>query len=157
MTRLAEAGVPELARLPHALHPEIGFRVRSRFTFKDFIEVAQPASPLRWLADLALGLIGARAMIQKQGQAFLENLVEVNSTRVQVDILARVQESRGQLEVEIRRLLHEVSRIAVQALSNAKATQEKGAPAVHAAIERLNSLQREVGEVANLNVRWQES
>jgi Dynamin family len=153
LKRLAEAGVPELARLPHALDPEIGFRVRSRFTFKDFIEVAQPASPLRWLADLALGLIGARAVIQKEGQAFLENLVEVNSTRVQADILARVQESRGQMEIEIRKLLHEVSRIAEQALSNAKATHEKGAPAVHAAIERLNSLQREVAEVADPNVR----
>jgi GTP-binding protein EngB required for normal cell division len=151
LKRLAEAGVPELARLPHALDPEIGFRVRSRFTFKDFIELAQPASPLRWLADLALGLIGARAVIQKQGQAFLENLVAVNSTRVQADILARVQESRGQLEIEIRKLLHEVSRIAEQALNNAKATQEKGAPAVHAALERLNGFEREVAEVAGPN------
>jgi GTP-binding protein EngB required for normal cell division len=151
LKRLAEAGVPELARLPHALDPEIGFRVRSRFTFKDFIEVAQPASPLRWLADLALGLIGARAVIDKHGHAFLENLVEVNSTRVQADILARVQESRGQLEMEIRKLLHEVSRIAEQALSNSKATQEKGAPAVHAALERLNRLQREVAELADPN------
>jgi len=151
LSRLAEAGIPELARLPHALDPEIGFRVRSRFTFKDFIEVAQPASPLRWLADLALGLIGARAVIEKRGQAFLENLVAVNSTRVQADILARVQESRGQLEMEIRKLLHEVSRIAEQALNNAKATQEKGAPAVHAALERLNGFEREVVEVADRN------
>jgi Dynamin family len=151
LKRLAEAGVPELARLPHALDPEMGFRVRSRFTFKDFIEVAQPASPLRWLADLGLGLIGARAVIEKQGQAFLENLVAVNSTRVQADILARVQESRGQLEMEIRKLLHEVSRIAEQALNNAKATQEKGASAVHAALERLHGVEREVAEVADLD------
>jgi GTP-binding protein EngB required for normal cell division len=151
LKRLAEAGVPELARLPHALDPEIGFRVRSRFTFKDFIELAQPASPLRWLADLALGLIGARAVIQKQGQAFLEKLIAVNSTRVQADILARVQESRGQLEIEIRKLLHEVSHIAEQALNNAKATQEKGAPAVLAALERLHGFEREVAEIAGPN------
>jgi hypothetical protein len=67
LKKLAEAVIPELARLPHALDPEIGFRVRSKFTFKDFIEVAQPASPLRWLADLALGLVGARDAIAKQG------------------------------------------------------------------------------------------
>jgi hypothetical protein len=36
LKRLAEARVPELTRLPHALDPEIGFRVRSRFIFKDF-------------------------------------------------------------------------------------------------------------------------
>ena len=151
LKRLADAGVPELARLPHALDPEIGFRVRSRFVFKDFIEVAQPASPLRWLADLGLGVIGARDVIRKQGLAFLENLVAVNSTRVQADILDRVQESRGQLEMEIRKLLHEVSRIAQQALSNAKATQEKGAPAVHAALQRLRTFEREVAKIMDPN------
>ena len=47
LKKLADAGIPELARMPHALDPETGFRVRSRFTFMDFIEVALPASPLR--------------------------------------------------------------------------------------------------------------
>ena len=39
--------------MPHALDPESGFRVRSKFTFMEFIEVAQPASPLRagWLTS----------------------------------------------------------------------------------------------------------
>jgi len=149
LKRLAEAGIPELARLPHALDPEIGFRVRSRFMFRDFIEVAQPASPLRWLADLALGLAGARDVIRKQGHAFLENLFAVNSTRVQADILERVQESRAHLEREIRTLLHEVSRIAEQALSNAKTTQEKGLPAVHAALQRLTAFEREVTKLVD--------
>jgi hypothetical protein len=99
-----------------------------------------------------LGLIGARHVIRKQGHAFLENLVEVNSTRVQADILDRVQESRNQLEMEIRKLLHDVSRIAEQALNNAKATQKKGAPAVHAALQRLSILQREVGKLVDPNV-----
>ena len=147
LAKLAEAGIPELARLPHALDPETGFRVRSKFIFKDFIEVAQPASPLRWLADLLLGLVGAREAIAKQGHAFLENLLVVNSTRVQTDVLERVQESRRQLEVEIRKLLHEVSRIAEQALSNAKKTQEKGAPAVDSALERLSFFERELAEL----------
>ena len=44
----------ELTRMPHALDPEKGFRVRSRFTFEDFIGTAQPPSPLRWLADVFL-------------------------------------------------------------------------------------------------------
>ena len=147
LTKLAAASIPELARLPHALDPEIGFRVRSKFVFKDFIEVAQPASPLRWLADLVLGLVGARAAIAKQGQAFLESLLVVNSRRVQTDVLERVQESRRQLEVEIRKLLHEVSRIAEQALSNAKRTQEQGAPAVDSALERLRIIERELAEL----------
>ena len=33
LRKLANAGIPELARMPHALDPEPGFRVRSEFTF----------------------------------------------------------------------------------------------------------------------------
>jgi hypothetical protein len=144
LKKLANAGIPELARMPHALDPERGFRVRSEFTFLDFIEVAQPASPLRWLADLILGLAGARSIIKNDARKFLARLLEFNSTRVQSDILNRVQESRGKLEVEILKLLHEVSRIAEQALARAKKVREEGAPAVEAELRRLDSLEQEV-------------
>jgi phosphoserine phosphatase len=144
LQKLANAGIPELARMPHALDPENGFRVRSEFTFLDFIEVAQPASPLRWLADLFLGLLGARKIIANDARKFLTRLLEFNSTRVQSDILNRVQESRGKLEAEIRKLLHEVTRIAEQALARARRVREEGAPAVQAALRRLDSLEQEV-------------
>ena len=62
LKRLADAGIPELARIPHALDLDGGFRVRSKSTFMEFV-VAQPASPLPWLADLLIGLVGARKMI----------------------------------------------------------------------------------------------
>jgi GTP-binding protein EngB required for normal cell division len=144
LQKLANAGIPELARMPHALDPESRFRVRSEFTFLDFIEVAQPASPLRWLADLFLGLVGARKIIANDARRFLTRLLEFNSTRVQSDILNRVQESRGKLEAEIRKLLHEVTRIAEQALARARRVREEGAPAVQAALRRLDSLEQEV-------------
>jgi hypothetical protein len=145
LKKLAEAGIPELARMPHALDPEIGFRVRSKFTFMDFIEVAQPASPLRWLADVVLGLVGANKVIQNDALQFLERLLQTNSTRVQSDILDRVQESRNRLEAEIRKLLHEVSRIAEQALARARKVREDGEPAVQAELHRLDSLEHELG------------
>lgn len=144
LKKLADAGIPELARMPHALDPDSGFRVRSQFTFMEFIEVAQPASPLRWMADLILGLVGARKIITNDAREFLVRLLETNSIRVQSDILNRVQESRGKLEAEIRKLLHEISRIAEQALMRAKKVREEGAPAVQAALQRLDSLEREV-------------
>ncbi len=144
LKKLAEAGIRELARMPHALDPETGFRTRSEFLFRDMIEVAQPASPLRWLADLVLGLVGARGVIESDGREFLGRLLEVNCSRVQNDILNRVQESRGRLEVEIRKLLHEVSRIAVEALTHAREARSAGAPAVEAAVARLDRLEREV-------------
>lgn len=144
LRKLAEAGIPELARMPHALDAETGFRVRSKFTFMEFIEVAQPASPVRWVADSLLGLAGARKLIQKDGLQFLDHLLETNSTRVQSDTLDRVQESRGRLEVEIRKLLHEVSRIAEQALVRARQVKGEGEPAVEAELNRLSELQVEV-------------
>jgi predicted GTPase len=144
LKKLADAGLNELARMPHALDPEKGLRVRSRFIFEDFIGTAQPPSPLRWLADAFLPLLGARKIITNEAREFLRHLLEVNSSRVQNDVLNRMQESRDRLEVEIRKLLHEISRIAEQALDRARKVKEEGAPAVQSAIERLNRLEREV-------------
>ena len=64
LRKLAEAGLNELMRMPQNIDPEKGFRVRSRFTFEDFIGTAQPASPLRWLADMFLPFVGARKVIR---------------------------------------------------------------------------------------------
>jgi GTP-binding protein EngB required for normal cell division len=144
LKKLAEAGLNELARMPNALDPEKGFRVRSNFYFEDFIGTAQPPSPLRWLADFILPLVGARKVITNEAQEFLRHLLEINSTRVQSDVLNRIQDSRDRLEVEIRKLLHEVSRIAEQALVRARKVKEEGSPAVESAIERLNRLEQSV-------------
>ena len=144
LKKLAEAGIWEIARMPHALDPEAGFRIRSRFTFHDLIEIAQPASPLRWGADLVLGLIGAHGVIEDDARQFLIHLLETNCTRVQSDILNRVQESRSRLEAEIRKLLHEIRRIAEQALTHARTAQAEGAPAVQATRARLDRLEGEI-------------
>ncbi len=63
---------------------------------------------------------------------------------MQNDILQRIQESRGHLETEIRKLLHEISRIAEQALDRARKLREEGSPAVQSAMERLTRLERDV-------------
>ena len=144
LNKLADAGLNELARMPHALDPEKGLRVRSRFTFEDFIGTAQPPSPLRWLADIFLPIVGARRIITNEGREFLLHLLETNCSRVHNDVLNRIQDSRDRLEVEIRKLLHEISRIAEQALDRAREVKEEGAPAVQSAMERLNRLEREV-------------
>jgi hypothetical protein len=105
---------------------------------------------LRWVADLFLGFFGGRRLIERDARRFLDWLFEINSSRVQNDVLNRVQESRGQLEAEIRRLLHEVSRIAEQALVKARRVRDEGAPAVQQALARLSSLEDEIQEVNRL-------
>lgn len=146
LQKLADAGIAELGRMPHALDAETGFRAGSHFSFLGLIEIAQPASPLRWSADMALAFVGARKVIQRQVGEFLEHLLDTNSARVQSDILNRVQESRGRLEVEIRKLLHEVSRIAEQALAHARSAQTSGASAVQSELARLARLEKEIRE-----------
>jgi hypothetical protein len=144
LKRLSASGVPELARMPNALDSEKGFRVPSRFTFEELLRVAMPASPLRYLADVFLGGVRAFAVIEREAREFLDHLVEMNSTRVQSDVVNRVQESRGQLEVEIRKLLHEVSHIAERALDRARVAKSEGAVAVEAVLNRLDGIERAI-------------
>lgn len=147
LKKLSESGVPELARMPNALDSEKGFRVPSRFTFEHLVHVALPASPLRYLADVVLGIVRAFPSIERDAKEFLDHLMDMNSTRVQSDIVDRVQESRGELEVEIRKLLHEVSRIAVRALEHARAAKAEGASAVEAKLSRLKTVEEEVRSI----------
>ncbi len=147
---LAAAGLSELTRMPHALDPEKGLRVRSHFVFEKFIGTAEPPSPLRWLADAFLPFVGGRKMIAGEAREFLRHLLETNSARVQNDVLNRIQESRDRLEAEIRKLLHEVGRIAEQALDRARKVKEEGVPAVQSAVERLNRLESDVLALVSL-------
>ena len=142
LDKLAKSGVPEFTRMPNALDSDRGFRVRSRFTFEQLLHVALPASPLRYIADLFLGILRAYGVIERDACAFLTHLMETNSTRVQSDVVNRVQESRGHLEVEIRKLLHEVTRIAERALDRARTAKAAGASAVEAALFRLDRTER---------------
>ncbi|MFY9979760.1 MAG: hypothetical protein WAK22_16150, partial [Candidatus Sulfotelmatobacter sp.] len=73
--------------------------------------------------------------------------------RVQSDVLNRVQDSRAKLETEIRKLLHEVSRIAEQALVRARKLKEDGEPAVQAEFNRLDGLEREVTALRDSTLR----
>jgi hypothetical protein len=144
LKRLAESGIPELSRMPNALDTERGFRVRSRFSFEKFLSVAMPASPLRYLADVVLSIVGAHRVIERAAREFLDRLLETNSTRVQSDVVDRVQESRGQLEAEIRKVLLEVGHIAQRALDHARLAKTSGEAAVRTRLCRLGELEAEV-------------
>jgi hypothetical protein len=144
LRRLSASGIPELARMPNALDSERGFRVPARFKFEKLLQVASPVSPLRYLADVFLGGVRAFGLIEREAREFLDHLMDTNSTRVQSDVVNRVQESRGQLEVEIRKLLHEVNLIAERALDHARTVRSEGACAVEAVITRLDGIEHAI-------------
>ncbi len=144
LKKLSESGIPELSRMPNALETEKGFRIHSRFSFEQFLSVAMPASPLRYLADILLSAVRAYGVMERAAREFLEHLLETNSTRVQSDVVDRVQESRGQLEAEIRRVLLEVGHIAQRALEHARLAKAAGAEAVEKKVSRLTDIEAEV-------------
>jgi GTPase Era involved in 16S rRNA processing len=148
LNRLATTGVPELAQLPHALDPEKGFRARSEFHFNLLERIAAPASPLRLVADFALGTVRAYDPFQRDAQQFLDQLLEWNSARVRGDVDNRVLESRHWLEAEIRILLREVTAVAERALNHARRLQADGAAAVDNALARLDALEAEIRSLA---------
>jgi hypothetical protein len=128
LKKLADAGLSELTRMPHALDPEKGFRVRSSFIFEDFIGTAQPPSPLRWLADVFLPLVGARKLITNEAREFLRHLLEVNSARVQNDVLNRIQDSRGRLEARSASCCMKSAALQNRRLTGRGKSKKKGLP-----------------------------
>jgi GTPase SAR1 family protein len=144
LAKLSESKIPELSRLPNALNSEKGFRVGSRFRFEELINIAQPASPLRYAADIALGLVGACSIIQRDTMGFLECLLGMNSARVQSDLMDRIEASQGGLEAEIRKLLHQITRVAIAALEHAREAKSRGTAAVEEKLDRIASAEQEL-------------
>jgi hypothetical protein len=105
---------------------------------------------LLFTADLLLGGLGWRTGIVRDALDFLDQLLEVNSSRVQSDVDERVRESRKKLEAEIKGVLREASAIAERALARARAAQAAGAPGVQAALAKLAAVELEVQRLASI-------
>jgi GTP-binding protein EngB required for normal cell division len=151
--RLAETGVPGLEELPEDLGLEQSLRGQSHFYFHVMENIAMPASPLLLISDLVLGGLGLRGGIIHDAQEFLDQLIEVNSSRVQYDVDERVRESRKWLETELKGVLHEASIIADRALARARAALAAGIEGVQAARARLDSVELEVQSFVSIDFR----
>jgi hypothetical protein len=144
LTQLSQSKIPELSRMPNALNSEKGLHALSRFRFEELIHVAQPASPLRYAADAILRAVGAFSVVERDAMAFFEYLMEMNSSRVQSDLIDRVEESQSQLEAEIRKLLHEITRVATTALEHAREVKSRLTAAVEDKLRRIALIEKEV-------------
>jgi hypothetical protein len=134
----------ELEYLPKELNAEQDFRTRYAFQFYEYIVLAIPASPVRYVADLMLGAIRAHSVIDADAHAFLDLLLETNSERVRNDLEQRLTESRRHLEAEVRTVLRELSAVAERALARARAAHAAGAPSVASSLKRLAGIEAEL-------------
>jgi len=155
LRRLSEAGLPQLARMPNALEADLTFHSRSHFYFYDAIHIASNAGPFRILAEYAMGIARYFSRLERDALGFLDYLVETNTSRVQSDIMERVQESRSHLEAQIRRLLVEVNRMAQHALNHARSTVAAGSSAVATQLSKLNAIEAEIRSLISTTHRIQ--
>jgi hypothetical protein len=88
--------------------------------------------------------MGFRGGIVGDAQEFLDQLLEVNSSRVQSDVDERLRESRRRLEHQIKAVLGEAPAVADRALTRARAAQAAGAGGVQSALTRPGCAEREV-------------
>jgi len=144
LQRIATEQAGDFADLPKSVDEEQGFRTRSRFYFHDMITVAEPVSPLLYVADVVMGALHVQRWFLCDGLQFLERLLETNAARVQGDVEQRVVESRVRLESEVRRLLRDVSATAEHALSEARELMSAGSAAVNGEVDRLHRLRSEL-------------
>jgi len=155
LVKVRSFGNAELAYLPKELSAEEDFRTGSEFQFYDFVHIAIPASPVRYVVDLLLGAVRAHSLINADAHEFLDRLLETNSERVRNDLENRVSESRRQLEAEIRSMLRELSAIAERALSRARSAHAAGVAAVDSSLRRLANAEAELtllaeGQISDL-------
>ena len=112
------------------------------------ITIAQPASPLLSLLDTLMGTLHLYSSMHKAAAYFLEQLIDINASRVQGDVERRVVESRLKLESEVRKLLAQISLSAEHAVSRARQILASGSEAVQHELESLQKLSEELDTLA---------
>lgn len=146
LDRLAGVGLLELEFLRGALDSDVELRRRSTFVFNEVLHVAEPASPLRFAADIVLGLV-ARGALARSAQTLLDWLLEMNSSRVESDVDQRAAESRRSLEARVRALLKEVEAGAKRTLARASDARAAGSAAIEQELRRLQDAEEQIAVI----------
>jgi hypothetical protein len=136
--------------LPSEVGDLTTLRGRSRFFFDTFSQIESPAGIvplLDWIADAVLPRSVTSKRVERAALAYLQRLVVANAHRVENSIKQRLQDSRLELESEVRYVLKEVLDAAERGMERARATQAEGRDAVETAMARLDALRGRVAAV----------
>ena len=122
----------------------IALRERSRFRRAELRYRTTRIPPM-----IALDMVLPRGIVEhgalRRATAYLDALVESNSSRVAADLVERAGASRERLEAELRMRIRAVLERARRAVSEARRRREDGAGAVARELERLRSIEDAVG------------
>ena len=112
-----------------------------RFQFHSLLRVAENASPLVYLADLARTLTGRREPIVRDAERYLGEILEINTSRARYATEERAAEARRRLEQQIRVALVESVRAAADAIDRARQAHAEGTAQVAAELQRIAALE----------------
>lgn len=152
LSQIKNIGASSLSRLPVELTVDEGFRVGSRYYYRELTPLVQ-VSPVQAVLDLVLPASRVRSSVRREATVYLARLLEMNSTLVGNDLAERMLESRRRLEAEIRAMLERVAASSELSLAQARAAQAAGRPAVEAATAHVDGLLRQLqGILASLTL-----
>jgi predicted GTPase len=148
LSRLRSSDAWTTIPLPEEVGGDTELKTGRYFTFHDFYQIASPAGivPLfRWLADLLLPHRVVLHHAERDAREFLHRLLETNAARVENSLKQRLQDSRLQMESELRFVLKEMLQASERGMERARELQEQGEKAVRAAAARLEGMQARLG------------
>jgi hypothetical protein len=146
LRRMGDIGLPISAFQVEA-DLDRNLRSKPHFRFHTIERIAAPSSPVVFFVDLIQGFLGIRAAIDRDAEEFLDQLLEVNSARVQRVVDDRIRESRKNLEAEIQAILREVESVADHALHRARLAQTAGNQAVRELLTRFDTAELEIHRI----------
>jgi hypothetical protein len=147
LIRLVQSGVRDVAHFEDALTAEAETPNISSFHFHEISRVANPASPFRAIADIVLAGAAQYHVILRGAQRFLEQLLEVNTSRVQREVEDRLSADRNDLENKLSTLFQETRGAAERTLNRVREKKLAGEPAVRGEVERLDRLEADLTDL----------
>jgi hypothetical protein len=129
------------------------FGQESSFHFSEQISIAQPASPLRFIADTVLAAVGLRRLIVADAHRFLDWLLDVNVGRAESDLIERLRVGRQRLQTELARALAAVRSSAQLSLERGVRAREAGMTAVERELARISGARAQLAAIVGAAFR----
>jgi hypothetical protein len=134
LERLGEIAGEETHSLLLAPESSESFRSKRGFYFHDLLQRYDPPKPWRHAADRLLPTRVTNRRVSRAAHRYLEDLLVVNTSRVEGDLDSRVEEGRRLLEAEVSALLRELTEAAQQASERAHRARAAGEDVVRASV-----------------------
>jgi hypothetical protein len=127
-----------------------GLDSRRAFVFTDLMSRYYRGSPVQWLMDRIGPGSWRRRRVERSARGYFIDLVRVNASRVEGDLVERIRRSRQHLEADVRARLTAAVRIAESAADRARCAHASGITATRARTATLAAARDSLAEVMRI-------